>query len=106
MRELTADMAGTHPNLKEAGVIATTADREAGKARPRRRNALLWAAQILLAAVFVVAAMPKLAGATIINLAVLHSAAAALTVPLCAVFVLLAWSRRQQTRHLAAVIRR
>jgi putative oxidoreductase len=157
MRELIADMTGNHPNLKEAAVITTATRREADKARPRCRNALLWAAQILLAAFFVVAAVPKLAGAhsavamfgqiragqwlrylvgaaelagaaglliprlaglaaaglaadmagaTIINLAILHSSAAALTIPLCAVFLLITWSRRQQTRDLAAAIRR
>jgi uncharacterized membrane protein YphA (DoxX/SURF4 family) len=37
---------------------------EAATTRPRRRrNALVWAAQILLAAVFAVAALPKLTGA-------------------------------------------
>jgi uncharacterized membrane protein YphA (DoxX/SURF4 family) len=33
-------------------------------------------------------------GATIINLAVLHSAAAGLTIPLCAVLAFIAWNRR------------
>jgi putative oxidoreductase len=47
-----------------------------------------------------------MAGATIINLAILHSSAAALTIPLCAVFLLIAWSRREQIRDLAAAIRR
>ena len=47
-----------------------------------------------------------MAGATIINIAVLRSAAAALTIPLCAVLLLIAWSRRQQTRNRAAAIRR
>lgn len=47
-----------------------------------------------------------MAGATIINAAVLHSSAVAITVPLCAVLVLLARGRREQTRSLAAAIRR
>jgi putative oxidoreductase len=44
-------------------------------------------------------------GATSINAAVLHSTAVAMTVPLCAVFVLLARCRWEQTRSLAAAIR-
>jgi putative oxidoreductase len=47
-----------------------------------------------------------MAGATIINAAVLHSSAVAMTVPLCAVLALLARSRREQARSLAAAIRR
>jgi putative oxidoreductase len=46
-----------------------------------------------------------MAGATIINITVLHSAAAILTIPLCAALVLLTWNRREQTRHLAAALR-
>ena len=139
--------------------MATTTTRaQAGNARPRSHaNTLLWAVQILLAAVFAVAAVPKLAGAhsatvmfsqigagqwlrylvgaaelagaiglliprlaglaaaglaadmagaTIINIAVMHSAAVLMTVPLCAAFALIARSRRDQTRSLAAAIRR
>lgn len=138
--------------------MATTTTRaQAGKARPRSHaKALLAAAQILLAAVFAIAAVPKLAGAhtatvmfsqigagqwlrylvgaaelagamglliprlaglaaaglaadmagaTIINIAVLHSAAVVMTIPLCAAFGLIAWYRREQTSRLAAAIR-
>ena len=47
----------------QTAVIITTAGGAAGKARPRRlTSTLLWAGQILLAAVFVVAAVPKLTG--------------------------------------------
>ena len=46
-----------------------------------------------------------MAGATIINIGVLHSAAAAMTVPLCAVFSLVAWARWEQTRSLTSAIR-
>ena len=138
-------------------MITATARAKAREALPRRRtNSLLWAAQILLAAFFVFAAIPKLAGAhsavqmfgqigagqwlrylvgtaelagaiglliprlaglaaaglaadmvgaTIINAAVLHSTAVVMTVPLCAVFALLARCRWEQTRSLAAAIR-
>jgi putative oxidoreductase len=134
-----------------------TTSARAGKARPRSHaNTALAVAQILLAAVFAFAAVPKLAGAhsttvmfsqigagqwlrylvgtaelagaiglliprlaglaaaglaadmsgaTIINIAVLHSAAVAMTIPLCAAFALIAWHRREQTRTLAAAIR-
>jgi len=127
-------------------------------ARPGGRvNTLLWAAQILLAAFFAFAAVPKLAGvhsavtmfgqigagqwlrylvgtaelagaaglliprlaglaaaglaadmagASIINAAVLHSAAVAMTVVLCAVFTLIAASRREQVRDLVAAVTR
>lgn len=138
--------------------MATTITRaQAGKARPRSHaNTLLRAAQILLAAVFAVAAVPKLAGAhsatvmfsqigagqwlrylvgtaelagaiglliprlaglaaaglaadmagaTVINIAVLHSSAVVMTIPLCAAFAFIAWRRREQTRSLAAAIR-
>lgn len=47
-----------------------------------------------------------MAGATIINIAILHSAAVVMTVPLCAAFALIARSRRDQTGSLAAAIRR
>jgi putative oxidoreductase len=122
----------------------------------RRVRALLWAAQIVLAAFFAFAAVPKLAGvlrsddvrpdrsgqwlrylvgtaelagaaglviprlaglaaaglaadmagASVINAAVLHSAAIAMTVPLCAVFTLIAASKRAQIRNMAAAITR
>ena len=117
-------------------------------ARPcSRRGILLWTAQILLAAFFMIAAVPKLAGAhttvqmfgqigagqwlrylvgsaelagavglliprlawlaaaglaadmagaSIINVAVLHSPAVAMTVPLCVAFTLISRARRQQ----------
>ena len=139
-------------------MTTTTTRVKTGKTRPRhRRNTLLWAAQIALAALFMVTAVPKLAGAhsavamftrigagqwlrylvgiaelagavgllipglaglaaiglaadmagaTIINITVLHSAAAILTIPLCAALLLLAWNRREQTHHLAAALRR
>jgi uncharacterized membrane protein YphA (DoxX/SURF4 family) len=45
-----------------------------------------------------------MAGATIINAAVLHSAAVAMTVPLCAAFILIAARRRAQIKNLAAAI--
>ena len=47
-----------------------------------------------------------MAGASVINVAVLHSAAIAMTVPLCAVFTLIATSRRAQIRNLSAAITR
>ena len=135
---------------------ATVTARPAGRAR-RRGHALLWAAQIVLAAFFAFAAVPKLAGAhsavtmfgqigagqwlrylvgtaelagaaglliprlvglaaaglaadmagaSVINAAVLHSAAIAMTVPLCVVFTLIAASRRAQIRNMAAAITR
>ncbi len=43
-----------------------------------------------------------MAGATIINIAVLHSAAVALTIPLCAALALIARARREQTTKLPA----
>lgn len=43
-------------------------------------------------------------GASVINAAVLHSAAIAMTVPLCAAFTLIAASRRAQIRSMAAAI--
>jgi len=139
-------------------VITTTTHAEPRNARPgRRKNTLVWAAQIVLAAAFALAAVPKLAGAhsavtmfsqigagqwlrylvgaaelagaigllvpplaglaaaglaadmvgvTIINAAVLHSPAVAMTVPLCAAFLLIAQARWKQTRTLAAAFRR
>jgi putative oxidoreductase len=135
---------------------ATVTARPAGRTG-RRGHALLWAAQIVLAAFFAFAAVPKLAGAhsavtmfgqigagqwlrylvgtaelagaaglliprlaglaaaglaadmagaSVINVAVLHSAAIAMTVPLCAVFTLIAACRRAQIRNLAAAITR
>jgi putative oxidoreductase len=48
---------------QETAVITTTARVTVREARPRRRtSALLWAAQILLAVLFVFAAAPKLTG--------------------------------------------
>jgi putative oxidoreductase len=48
-----------------------------------------------------------MAGASIINIAVLHSAAAALTIPLCAAFALIARARWQHTtKPLATTPRR
>ncbi len=139
-------------------MITTPTPAKAREALARRStNRLLWSAQILLAALFVFAAIPKLAGAhsavqmfgqigagqwlrylvgtaelagaiglviprlaglaaaglaadmagaTIINAAVLHSSAAAITVPLCAAFALLARCRWQQATTLTAAIRR
>jgi uncharacterized membrane protein YphA (DoxX/SURF4 family) len=143
---------------RETAMITTTARVTAHEARPRRRTgALLWAGQILLAFVFVSAAVPKLsadpsmvhefaqigagqwmrylvgttelagaiglltpwlaglaaaglaaemAGATIINAAVLHSGNVVLTAVLCALSALLAYGRRQQIKDLPAAIRR
>ena len=143
---------------KETSVITTTARVPAREARRRRRtSARLWAGQILLAYVFVSAAVPKLsaqpgmvhefaqigagqwmrylvgttelagaiglltpwlaglaaaglaaemAGATIINVAVLHSGTGVLTLVLCAGSALLAYRRRQQIKDLPAVMRR
>ena len=51
-----------------------------------------------------------MAGATITNLTVLHNTnyvgMAVVTAPLCAVFALLAYARRQQIKALWAAIRR
>ena len=47
-----------------------------------------------------------MAGASIINAVVLHSGAIAMTVPLCAVFTLIAACRHAQIRDLAAAITR
>jgi putative oxidoreductase len=132
------------------------ADRETGgthSAQSARKNRALWATQVLLAAVFTFAAMPKLAGAhsavamfgqigagqwlrylvgtaelagavglliprltglaaaglaadmagaSIINIAVLHSAAVVLTIPLCAILVLLARTRWEHAAKFLA----
>ena len=152
---------------KETAVITITARVTAARlaireARPRRlTSTLLWAAQIPLAALFVIVAVPKLtgsqqavqefgligagqwlryfvgtaelagtiglltpwlaglaaaglaavmAGATIFNATVLHNTAYGApplaTAVLCAVFVLLAYGRRQQIKGLWAAIRR
>ena len=134
---------------KETAVTTTTARVTAARlairaGRPRRlTNTLLWAAQIPLAAVFVVFGlehlrgggiytvagtaelagaigllMPWLAGvaaaglaavmvgATIINVAGPGGGLVFLTAPLCAVFVLIAFGRRQQIQALWAAIRR
>jgi len=133
-------------------VTARPAARAGGRANTR-----LWAAQIVLAAVFAFAAVPKLtgvdtavtmfgqigagqwlrylvgtaelagaagllipplaglaaaglaadmAGASIINAAVLHSGAIAMTIPLCAAFTLIVACRRERIRDLAAAITR
>ena len=142
-------------------MITTTAGVTAARlairaARPRRlTSTLLWAAQILLAALFVNYALAKLtgglvqeftdigagqwlryfsgtaelagaiglltpwlaglaaaglaavmAGATIVNAAGPGGGLVFLTAPLCAVFVLLAYARRQQIKALWAAIRR
>jgi uncharacterized membrane protein YphA (DoxX/SURF4 family) len=152
---------------KETAVITTTARVTAARlaireARPRRLTSLLvWAAQIPLAALFVIVAVSKLAGnpgivqefadigagqwmrylvgttelagaiglltpwlaglaaaglaaemagATIVNATVLHNTTYGvnvwLTLVLCAVFVVLAYGRRQQIKGLWAAIRR
>jgi putative oxidoreductase len=132
------------------------ADRETGQIHSGKRagrNKMIWAAQVLLAAVFALAAVPKLAGAhsavamfgqigagqwlrylvgaaelagaiglliprlagraaaglaadmagaSIINIAVLHTAAVALTIPLCAAFALIARARWEHTTKLLA----
>jgi len=138
MRQTTKETAVTTPTAR------VTAARQAIRAaRPRRlTNLLLWAAQIPLAAAFVlfglthlrgggiytVAGTAELAGAiglltpwlaglaaaglaavmvgaTIINAAG-GGGLALLTAALCAVFVLLAYARRQQIKALWAAIRR
>ena len=150
---------------KETAVITPTARVTAARlaireARPRRRTStLLWAAQILLGALFISLGLAKLkggqvqefdligagqwmrylvgaaelaggiglltpwlaglaaaglaadmAGATITNVTVLHNTTyfgmALLTAPLCAVFALLAYARRQQIKALWAAVRR
>ena len=133
---------------KETAVTTTTARVTAARlairaGRPRRlTNTLLWAAQIPLAAVFVVFGLEHLrgggiytvagtaelagaiglltpwlaglaaaglaavmVGATIINVAG-GGGLVFVTAPLCAVFVLLAYARRQQIKALWAAIRR
>jgi uncharacterized membrane protein YphA (DoxX/SURF4 family) len=150
---------------KETAVITPTARVTAARlaireARPRRlTSVLLWAAQILLGALFMLLGLAKLkgnqvqefdligagqwfryfvgtaelaggigllmpwlaglaaaglaadmAGATITNLTVLHNTSYGgmvfVTAPLCAVFALLAYARRQQIKALWAAIRR
>ncbi len=131
------------------------ADRETGQThsgKRARKNKMIWAAQVLLAAVFAVAAVPKLAGAhsavamfgqigagqwlrylvgtaelagaaglliprlaglaaaglaadmagASINIAVLHSPAAALTIPRCAALTVIARARWEHTTKLLA----
>src|SRR5215472_14842524 len=149
----------------ETAVITTTARVTAARlaireARPRRRTSvLLWAAQILLGALFISLGLAKLkggqvhefsligagqwfryvvgaaelaggiglltpwlaglaaaglaadmAGATIINATVLHNTTYVgmvfMTAPLCAVFALLAYGRRQQIKSVWTAIRR
>jgi putative oxidoreductase len=149
-----------HKQTRKETAVTTTIVREA---KPRRLTSrMLWAAQIILAAFFVLAAAgPKLkgshssvqefsligagqwlrylvgtaelagaiglltpwlaglaaaglaadmAGATIINATVLHNTSYGvnvwMTAILCAIFVLLAYGRRQQIKSLAAAIRR
>jgi putative oxidoreductase len=144
-------------------VITTSARMTAPRARPRRlTSTLLWVAQIVLGAFFLLAAAGSkvtgahaavqefgaigagqwfryfvgtvelagaiglltpwlagpaaawlaadMAGATIINATVLHNTTYGpnvwLTLILCAMFVLLAFGRRQQIKDLAAAIRR
>jgi uncharacterized membrane protein YphA (DoxX/SURF4 family) len=133
---------------KETAMTTTTARVTAARlairaARPRRlTNLLLWAAQIPLAAVFVlfgrghltaggiltVAGTAELAGAiglltpwlaglaaaglaaVMVGATIINAAGGGglvfLTAPLCAVFVLLAFARRQQIKALWAAIRR
>ena len=153
MNQTTKETAVTIPTAR-----VTAARLAIREARPRRlTSTLLWAAQILLAALFVNVALGKLtgspgmvqefshigagqwmryfvgttelagaiglltpwlaglaaemAGATIINATVLrgipqYSGMWVMTGLLCAVFVLLAYGRRQQINGLAAAIRR
>ena len=138
---------------QETAVTTTTARVTAARlairaARPRRlTNVLLWAAQIPLAAAFVLLGLRHLtgeniytvagtaelakaiglltpwlaglaaaglaadmAGATITNATVLRNTTFGvnvwMTAGLCAVFVLLAFGRRQQIKGLAATVRR
>ena len=137
-----------HQTRNETAVITPTARVTAARlairaARPRRlTSTLLWAAQIPLAAVFVlfglahlpaggiytVAGAAELAGAiglltpwlsglaaaglaaVMVGATIINAAAGGvlvfLTAPLCAVFVLLAYARRQQIKALWAAIRR
>src|ERR1035438_5139365 len=134
-RRSAARAPGTKPEEMAMSITSTTTGRVDGEtggthsAHSARTNRALWAAQVLLAAVFAFAAMPKLAGAhsavamvgqiraglaaaglaadmagaSIINSAVLHSAAVALTIPLCAALALLARARWEHvTKFLAA----
>jgi putative oxidoreductase len=137
--------------MHNISAATTSSDREASRTRRGKRartSTLLWSAQILLAAVFVFAAAPKLAGqhtavvmfsqigagqwlrylvgiaelagaiglliprlaglaaaglaadmagASVINIAVLHSAAVAITIPLCVAFAFIARNRWKRT---------
>jgi hypothetical protein len=98
-------LAGAHTAVTMFGQIA------AGQ----RLRYLVGAAELAGAAGLLIARLAGLAaaglaadmaGASIINAAVLHSAAAAMTVVLCAAFTLIAASRREQVRDLAAAVTR
>lgn len=144
--------------MTTASTAAIRTDRETGRKHSGRRaskNIMLWAAQILLAVMFVFAAMPKLAsahstvamfgqigagqwlrylvgtaelagaiglliprlsglaaaglaadmaGASVVNIAALHSAAVALTIPLCVALTLIARARREHTAKFLAAL--
>jgi putative oxidoreductase len=78
-------------------------------ALPGRAAKLAGAAGLLiprLAGLAAAGLAADMADASIINAAVVHSAAVAMTVPLCAVFTLIAASRRAQIRNLAVAITR
>jgi hypothetical protein len=78
-------------------------------ALPGRAAELAGAAGLLiprLAGLAAAGLAADMADASIINAAVVHSAAVAMTVPLCAVFTLIAASRRAQIRNLAVAITR
>ena len=59
-----------------------------------------------LAGLAAVGLAADMAGASIINAAMLHSAAVAMTVPLCVIFVLIAVGRRAQIRRLLTNVAR
>ena len=138
MKQTTKETAMTTPTAR-----VTAARLAIREARPRRlTNLLLWAAQIPLAAAFVlfgqahltaggiltVAGAAELAGAiglltpwlaglaaaglaaVMVGATIINAAGGGglvfLTAPLCAVFVLLAFARRQQIKALWAAIRR
>lgn len=137
--------------MSTTSITSTSTDHENDREHSRK-NTLLWTTQILLAAFFLIAAAPKLAGqhttaqmfgqigagqwlrylvgtaelagaiglliprlaglaaaglaadmagASIINIAVLHSAAVAITVPLCIAFALIARARWPQAKAAA-----